>query len=75
MAAGDFENQQAFEYTVRLNVKTIEGYSTDTRKIVRELEGKVKELKNMMVAKDDIIQQMKSQISSIQAMLYKNGTQ
>jgi hypothetical protein len=75
MASGDFENQQAFEYVIRLNVKTIEKYTTDTREIVRDLETEVKELKKMMAGRDTELQQLITQISIIQGKLYNQGTE
>ena len=42
--AGDKELRQIFEETTTQNVKATVAYSTDTRKVVRDLEEKVNNL-------------------------------
>lgn len=74
MEPGEFEHRKAFEETTTKNVRTVVDYSTSTRTLVNELADQVKELKNMLVAKDVELMEMKRQLSLVQAKIYQGGT-
>jgi hypothetical protein len=55
MEAGEKEMRKAFEEVTTRNVQAAINYSTETRKIVRELEKKVLHFEKVIVGKDKII--------------------
>ena len=74
MEAGEFENRKAFEEVTTKNVKTGVDYSTDTRKLFRELEKKVEILESMVRSQSVIIEQFKIQLAGVQTKLFSGGT-
>ena len=74
MEAGEFENRKAFEEVTTKNVKTGVDYSTDTRKLFRELEKKVEILENIVRSQSAIIEQFKIQLAGVQTKLFSGGT-
>lgn len=74
MGAGDKEIRKAFEEVTTRNVKAAVNHSNDTRKIVRDLEAKILHLEEISRAKDNVINDMRQQISLIQQQLYSGGT-
>ena len=75
MEPGELEHRKAFEETATKNIRTIGDYTTSTRELVRELSDQVKELKNMLVAKNTEFDELRRQLSLVQAEIYKGGTE
>lgn len=74
MEEGELQLRQAFEETTTKNVRTISDYTTETRKLVRDLEQTVHELKNMIVQRDKEIGELRQQVSILQSKVYAGGT-
>jgi len=74
MEPGELEIRKAFEEVTTKNVKTMIDYSTQTRELVRVLGDEVKELKNMVAARDGDITQLRQQLALVQSKLYKGGS-
>lgn len=55
------------------NLMAIRDYSTDTRKEVRNLELSVKELKGLIVQQNQVIQQLRGDLSRIMSKVYSGG--
>jgi len=64
----------ASEEVQRRNIITIQNYSKATRKIVRDLEDKIKIMNDMIIEQNKIIAQMRQQLSIVQGILYRGGT-
>lgn len=75
MAAGDKEMAEAFEETTRRNVLACVEFSNETRKLVKELEDKVSNLQATIRARDDELNQLRLQLSTIQAKVFVGGTE
>ena len=73
MEAGEKEMRLAFEDVTTRNVQAAINYSTETRKIVRELEKKVDHFEKVIVGKDEVINDLRLQIARIQQQLYTGG--
>lgn len=71
MESGEKELRQAFEETTRRNVQTNVDYSTDTRKIVRELEGKITLLESKIMEYEKRYDIVKKQIIQLQMKSYE----
>ena len=74
MEAGEFENRQAFEEVTTKNVKTGIDYSTETRRLFRELEVKIEHLEKVVRSQGEIIEQFKIQLAGVQTKLFSGGT-
>ena len=74
MEAGELEVRKAFEEVTTRNVQAAISYSTETRKLVRELEKKVLHFEKVIVGKDEVINDLRQQISKIQQQLYTGGS-
>jgi len=74
MEPGELEHRKAFEETATKNIRTIGDYTTNTRELVRELSDQVKGLKNMIVAKNTEINEIRRQLSLVQAEICRGGT-
>jgi predicted RNase H-like nuclease (RuvC/YqgF family) len=74
MEAGERELKKAFEDVTTQNVRTIQDYTRETRKMVRALSDEVGQLKNMIVTRDEEIAQLRKQIALAQARIYVGGT-
>ena len=74
MTGTEVELRRAFEGTTTRNVKTIERYSNDTRKIVRELETKIKGLEHTIETQNENIKNLKTQLSAVQTKVFSGGT-
>lgn len=74
MEPGELELRKAFEQVATNNIKTISDYTTETRKLVRELQEIVKELKNLIAQRDNDINELRRQISVLQGKVYVGGT-
>ena len=74
MESGEKELRMVFEEVTTKNVKAAIEYSTETRKIVRQLEEKMLHFENILREKDKEINLMKTQISLLQQKLYQGGT-
>ncbi len=75
MEAGELELRKVFEETTTRNVQAILVHANETRKLLRELEEKVKNLDNLVRSKDEVIETLKKQISNIQQKLYRDGSE
>ncbi len=74
MEAGDLELRKAFEEVTTKNVRTVVAFSKDTRELVRKLEQKVEHLAATSRSQTDTIEQLRMQLSVVQAKLYGGGT-
>ena len=74
MEPGELELRKAFEDVTRNNVKTVIDYTTETRKLIRETQETLVELKRMIAERDSQITQLRQQVSLIQGKLYNGGT-
>ena len=74
MEAGEREMRKAFEDVTTQNVRTTIDYSTETRRIVRDLGQAVQDLKNMVAAKDIELIELRRQLGVVQGQIYKGGT-
>jgi chaperonin cofactor prefoldin len=75
MESGELELRKVFEEVTTKNVKTVVDYSTDTRKIVRDLQTKVDSQDKQIVLLNKLINDLRSQLAVIQAEVYKGGTE
>lgn len=74
METGELQMRQAFEEVATKNINTISEYTRETRTLVRTLEERVHELKNMVAQRDKDIGELRQQLSLVQAKLYAGGT-
>jgi len=74
MESGEHENRKAFEEVTTKNVKTGVDYSTDTRKLFRELEKKVEILEGIVRNQNTTIEQFRLQLAGVQTKLFSGGT-
>lgn len=72
MEPGEFEMRKVFEEITTKNVKIIEDYSRQTRVLLRGMEEEVKNLKNMLLTREIELNQLRQQLSGLQAKLYVN---
>ena len=63
-----------FEEVTTRNVQAAINYSTETRKLVRQLEEKVLHFEKVIVGKDEVINDLRLQIARIQQQLYTGGS-
>lgn len=75
MEQGEKEMRQIFEETTTRNVKAMLQHGNDTRSLVKELEAKVKKLEENIRVFQGIIDEMRQQLSFVQAKLYSGGTE
>ena len=73
MATGDKEILEAFEETTKRNVNAVIAYSKETRKIARDQDTIIKGLQNQVNSQNELIEQFKKQMTSIQMKLYTKG--
>ena len=74
MESGELELRKAFEQVTTNNLKMIQDYTTETRKIMRKTEEEVQELKNMIAMRDKQLTEMRTQLSVLQAKIYQGGS-
>ena len=74
MADHEVEIRRAFEETTNRNIKTIQGHSNETRKIVRDLEYKITQLEKTIETQNVNIKNLKLQLSHLQTRVFKGGT-
>jgi len=74
MEAGELELRKVFEEVTRKNVQVTIEYSKDTRRLVRELEIEIKNMRNTILSKSQEISMLKTQIAQIQGQLYQKGS-
>lgn len=74
MEAGERQMRKAFEDVTTSNVRTNIDFSTETRRLVRELSEQVQELKNMVAARDGDLAELRRQLGVVQGKLYQGGT-
>ena len=65
---------KAFEQVTTRNLKTVQDYTTETRRLMRETEEEVKQLKNMLAMRDKDLAELRQQVSLLQAKLYQFGS-
>lgn len=75
MEPGELEHRKAFEETATKNIRTVVDYSTGTRQIVRELQIKVDSQDKQIVLLNQLINDLRTQLSIVQAEVYRGGTQ
>ena len=75
MQAGEREIKKAFEDVTTQNVRTAIAYSTETRRLVRELGEAVQELKGMVATRDTELIELRRQIGIVQGKIYQGGTE
>ena len=74
MEPGEKEMRLVFEEVTRRNVQAAIDFGNETRKLVRELEEKVKNLEKILLTKDETINEIKKQMSSLQQKIYMGGS-
>lgn len=74
MEAGEREIKKAFEDVTTQNVRTNIAYSTETRRLIRDLSKEVKQLKDMIAAKDIEFAELRKQLGIVQGKIYQGGT-
>ena len=75
METGELEVRKVFEETTTRNVTAILDHSNKTRAIVKELEEKIKKMEETIRVFNNMIDEMRKQLSFVQAELYKGGTE
>ncbi len=75
MESGEKELRLAFEEVTTNNVKAVIEYSSETRKLVRDLESKIESLDNLIRNYDTTIDLLKQQIVHLQMKMFSGGTQ
>lgn len=73
MEAGEKELRKVFEDVTTNNVRTISDYTSETRKLQRELEKTVIFLEKKIMTYDSKINEMQQSIAALQAKMYKNN--
>lgn len=66
--------RKGFEDVTTNNVRAAVAHSNDSRKLIRELEDKVKSLDGEIRSFNSTIELMQKQIALLQAKLYAGGT-
>lgn len=74
METGEKELRKVFEDVTTGNVKAILDFSTITRKIVRDLENRVIQLELKLIEQNNVINELKIQLSAVQMTLFNKGT-
>lgn len=74
MAAGDRQVIKAMEEVMTNNVRAAVAHGNETRKLVRELEEKVKSLDGLVRHQQEEIGNLKQQLSSVQTIVFRGGT-
>ena len=75
MEAGEKELRKAFEDVTTNNVKTISDYTKETRKMLRDLEVKIDQVTNIVINQNTTIDNLRLQLSNVQAKVFSGGTQ
>lgn len=65
---------RASEEVVRRNILTMQDYTKDSRKMVRELEAKVSQLQKQIRIQDEKFDELRTQFVAIQMKIYSGGT-
>ena len=68
------ELRKAFEEVTTNNVKAILDHTNSTRKSIIETQKEVKTLKQMITDQNETINNLRMQLSKIQAIVFKGGT-
>jgi len=74
MSAGEKEIVLASEEVQRRNIKAMLNHGNETRKITRDLEKELEQMKEQIRLQDQKIEELRNQIVNIQARLYQGGT-
>jgi hypothetical protein len=74
MEPGELELRKAFEQTTRGNINTMIAFCEDTRKMLRDTQDEVKTMKDLLMAKDTELNQLKVQVANLQQKIYSSGT-
>jgi len=74
MESGEKELRKAFEDVTTNNVRAAVTHGNETRKLVRELEEKIKSLDGIIRQVDEKIEGLRGQITSMQMKIYSGGT-
>jgi len=73
--AGELEHKKAFEETATKNIKTVVDYTTETREVVRELQGRIDHMEKIIQGQNEKIDMFVQQLAVVQGKLYANGTE
>jgi len=65
---------KASEEVVRRNILTMQDFTNETRKVVRELEDEVAQMKKQIRIQDEKFEELRKQFAAIQMKLYSGGT-
>lgn len=68
------ELRQAFEETSNRNIQMILDHSNETRRLTKEFEIKVLKLEEQIRIQNNIIEELRVQLSSIQMKVYAGGS-
>jgi len=74
METGELEVRKIFEETTTRNVTAILDHSNKTRALVRELNDRIDKMEESIRVFSGMIDEMRKQLSFVQAELYKGGT-
>ena len=70
---GELEMRKVFEDTTTKNVRTVVAYTTETRKMFRELEERMHAYEAKISQQAQQIQTLQQQIAQIRGQLYRPG--
>ena len=73
--AGDRQVIKAMEEVTTNNVRAAIAHGNETRKMTRLLEEKVVSLDNLVRQQQEIISALRQQLATVQAIVFKGGTQ
>ena len=74
MEAGEKELRLVFEETTTRNVQAMLDHGNETRKLMRELQEKVRKQDDTIIELNKQIQAFKLQLANLQMEVYKGGT-
>ena len=74
MESGEYENRKAFEEVTTKNVKTMIGFSEDTRELIRNFEERMIKLESILRQQNVELSNFRLQLAGVQAKLFNGGT-
>ena len=74
MEPGEYENRKAFEEVTTKNVKTMIGFSEDTRELIRNFEERMIKLESILRQQNVELSNFRLQLAGVQAKLFNGGT-
>lgn len=74
MAAGDRQVMKAMEEVTTNNIKAMLAHGNETRRLVRELEDKLRSLDGFCRQQQDDISKLRLQLANVQTKVFSGGT-